>query len=117
MSNAYVGKWRVESITQANGTTQVSPAATATFSAEGGVRLYDTLNTTGGRVDVVKGGFVIRDAGTTLVLYIGDDPVRRLVMAAFREMAVGGRVAASVMDDRLTASVGEFRIVFTRMAR
>jgi hypothetical protein len=116
LSNAYVGKWQVESITEAGRSTLVPSTvnARATFSAEGGVRLHDTVNTTGGRIEVVRGGFSIRDAGTTLVFYRGDDPVRLVAVAAFRAMAVAGRVAASVRDDRLTVTVGEFRILFTR---
>jgi hypothetical protein len=116
LSNAYVGKWQVESITEAGRTTLVPSTvnAWATFSTEGRVRLYDTVNTIGGLFSVVKGGFAVRDASTTLVFYSGDDPARLLVKDAFHAMAVAGRVAASVTDNRLTVTVGEFRIVFTR---
>jgi hypothetical protein len=114
--NAYVGKWQVEAITVDGTTTLVPPTANAwaTFSAEGGVRLHDTANTIGGVFSAVKGGFSVRDASTTLAYYGGPDPVRLLVVAAFRAMVVAERVAASVRDDRLTVTVGEFRIVFMR---
>jgi hypothetical protein len=114
--NAYVGKWQVEAIT-VDGTTTLVPStvnAWATFSAEGGVRLHDTVNTIGGLCSAVKGGFAIRDASTTLAYYSGPDPTWLLVKDAFHAVVAAGRVAASVRDNRLTVTVGEFRVVFMR---
>jgi hypothetical protein len=106
----------VESITQAGTTTPVPATvnAWAMVKAEGGVRLYDTVNTISGRLEVLKGGFSIREGSTSLVYYAGGDPVRLLVRAAFKAVVTAGRVAASVRDTRLTVTAGEFRIVFTR---
>jgi hypothetical protein len=116
LSDTYAGRWQAESITQ-GGTMTPVPAtsnAWATFSAQGRIRLFDTVNTTGGRFEAVKGGFAIREASTSLVLYTGGDQVRLRVMAAFKAMAGAGRVAASITGNRLTVTAGEFRIVFTR---
>jgi META domain len=114
MSDEYTGKWHVESITQDGQTTQVTANAWATFADTGRIRLFDTTNRIGGQYQVVKGGFAVREASTTLVGYFGDDPVRRHVMAAFKAMSNAGPVAASVADDQLTVRAGEFRIVFRR---
>jgi hypothetical protein len=116
LSDAYVGKWQVESITRAGKTTLVPSTvnAWALFSTKGRIRLYDTANTISGRLEAVKGGFRIWDPDTTLVFYGGDDPVRLLVMDALHAMAEAGRVAASATDNRLAVTVSEFRIVFTR---
>lgn len=119
MSDAYVGKWQAESISRAGTATPVPATvnAWATFSVrsgEGRMRLFDTVNTTGGRFETVKGGFAIREPATSLVFHSGSDPVRLLVMAAFKAMVTAGRVRASIRDDRLTVTAGEFRIVFAR---
>ena len=114
MGSVYEGRWQVESITHDGTTTPVTVNARATLSADGRLGLYDTVNRTSGRFEDVKGGFVIREAWRTLALYLGDDPVRQLVIVAFKAIPVARRVAASVTEDRLTVTAGEFRIVFTR---
>lgn len=119
MSDTHIGKWQVESITRADVTTPVPATAGAwiTFSVSAGanrIRLSDTVNTISGRFEPVRSGFTIREASTTLVYYSGGDPVRLLITAAFQAVTTAGRVQASIRDDRLTVTAGEFRIVFTR---
>jgi hypothetical protein len=116
-AQAYMGhQWQLRSITQANTTTPVPATlgASATFYTDGRLLLRDSVNTLSGRIEATSDGFAVRDSGTTLALYAGDDRVRHLAINAMAMVSAAEHVVASVADDQLTLAVGEFQIVFVR---
>src|SRR5438067_143373 len=56
------------------------------FTADQEYLASDTVNAISGRYRLSPAGFATINAGTTLVAYVGSDPVRLAVIAAFRAM-------------------------------
>ncbi|MEO6088049.1 MAG: hypothetical protein ABIQ18_33550 [Umezawaea sp.] len=118
-SPPYLGyRWEVESITRGGTTTPVpsSLGASATFHEDGRMLLTDTVNALTSHIDLRSDGFSARPAGTTLALYVGDDAVRKLVIATMADLSSAERATVSVAGAQLAIDTGEYRLALVRGA-
>jgi heat shock protein HslJ len=87
--------------------------ASASFSRAGDVQLRDGINSMSGRYDATATSVRLRDVGTTFALYAGDDPTRKAVIDAMRELT-SQDAQVSLTGERLTISTNTHRMVLTR---
>jgi hypothetical protein len=125
----YVGsQWRLTGVADATTSTAIPASAGATiqFGTDGRIVIHDGTNTLTGRFTRAGDGFEVRDVGTTLVLYGGNDPQRLAAMAALNTLAYGSRdgvtprsgaahdTVARTTGTDLVIKAGELRLTFTR---
>jgi hypothetical protein len=93
--------------------------------ADGQILIDDGTNELSGRFTASADGFEVRDVGTTLVAYVGNDTQRLLAIAALNSLAYGNPGGASPPDairdtvidaygDRLVIQAGRYRLTFER---
>jgi hypothetical protein len=90
--------------------------AYARFHVDGLLLLHDSVNVSNCAYEVTPDGFSVEFKGTTLAGSTGTDPIVELVKAAVSAVANGKFIRASVTGDQLALTVGEFRIVYVRVA-
>jgi heat shock protein HslJ len=113
---AFVGyKWAVTSISHAGQTTPVpgSYSVYLQFAPNGGFLANEPVNSHSGTYQVTQGGFTIGDLGSTLVGYVGHDPVVLVSMSAM-EAFDGAPAQASVSGNTLTVTVGGYTLIAQR---
>jgi heat shock protein HslJ len=113
---AFVGyKWTVTSISHAGQTTPVPGTYSVylQFAPNGGFLANEPVNSHGGTYQVTQSGFTIGDLGSTLVGYVGHDPVVLVSMSAM-EAFDGAHARASVSGNTLTVTVGGYTLIAQR---
>jgi hypothetical protein len=127
-SAGYVGSsWRLTDV--ADGANSVAiPAdvrARLDLLPDGRILVDNGVNAISGRFTTSAGGFEVRDVGTTLVLYGGNDPHRLAAIGALNTLAYGNRdgvtpsgpardTVLSADGTRLVVQAGTLRLTFER---
>ncbi len=116
-SPPFVGyKWTVVAIAH-DGETTAIPARYSVFlifTPGGQFIANEPVNTHGGTYRVTAGGFVTSNVGTTLVLYVGHDPVTLLAESAIDSLSMSADATASVAGNRLTVEVRGYTLTCQR---
>jgi hypothetical protein len=125
---AYVGShWRLTGVAEGAGSTSIPAAVGAGMDLlpDGRILVDTSVNALTGSFAPIGDGFEVRDVGTTMVLYDGDDPHRLTAVAALNTLAYGNREGVTppgpVRDTvvgadgtRLVVQAGTFRLTFER---
>jgi META domain len=128
VSADYVGSsWRLTTVAQGANPTAIPPDVGARMDllADGRVNIDNGVNALSGRFTKSADGFEVRDVGTTLVAYAGNDPRRLAAIAALNTLAYGNRdgvtpsgpardTVVSADGSRLVVQAGAFRLTFER---
>jgi hypothetical protein len=109
-------KWQVVAIDHAGEETPIPARYNAylTFKPNGEFGANDPLNYHGGTYRAVGDGFTTGHNYSSLVGYIGKDPVTLLAVNAISAFNNGVHVTATVTGDRLTVSVGGYLLICQR---
>jgi hypothetical protein len=127
-SAGYVGgRWRLTSVADGTSSTSIpgGVGANLEFRADGQLLANDGTNSLSARFSPTAGGFEVRDVGTTLALYGGDDPHRLAAIAGLNTVLYGnaqgvtgsGPVSDRVVratDSQLVIEAGTLQLTFAR---
>jgi hypothetical protein len=93
---------------------------------DGRIQIYDSLNFVSGKFTKTADGFEVRDTATTLVGWMGTDPVRTATIGGMDALAFGNvdgappapaparNTVVSADGTRLVIQTGTFRLTFVR---
>jgi hypothetical protein len=128
-SGAYVGsRWQLTSVADGATSTAIPADAGATveFRKDGQIIANNGTDVLTGRFSTTSGGFEVRDVGTTLAVYGGNDPHRLAAIAGLNALAYGNRdgvtpsaavrdAVVSATDTDLVIRAGGVRLTFHRV--
>jgi hypothetical protein len=109
-------KWSVTAIHHDRGTTAI-PARYPVFimfMSNGQFVANEPVNTHSGTYRAVSDGFVTSDIVTSLVGYIGHDPIVLLARSAISSFDTSAHATASLTGNRLTVVVGGYTLICQR---
>lgn len=110
-------QWLLTEIANGGTLRTVPEALKATWQFTGDRQFLasDTVNAISGRYRFVNNGFATIDAATTLVGYVGSDPVRLAVISGFQRMTIGTVAVSVVSPAQVTMRVPGFVMTFRRL--
>jgi hypothetical protein len=115
--NGFAGyKWQVVSIGSAGKETPIPARYNVylAFALNGDFGANDPLNYHGGTYRAFDDGFTTGSTYSSVVGYIGNDPVTLLAVNAISAFNKGVHATATVTGDRLTVSVGDYLLTCQR---
>jgi hypothetical protein len=109
-------KWQVVAIRHAGQKTPIPARYNVylVFAQDGEFGANDPLNYHGGTYSLSGDGFTTDSNYSSLVGYLGDDPVTLLAVNAISAFIRGVHATATVTGDRLTVSVGSYLLICQR---